>query len=29
VDYVFVNGVKAIDKGTKTGKLAARIIKKQ
>lgn len=29
MDYVFVNGVKAIDKGKKTGKLAGQIIKKQ
>lgn len=29
MDYVFVNGVKAIDNGKKTGKLAGRIIKKQ
>ena len=28
MDYVFVNGVKAIDKGVKTGKLAGQIIKK-
>ena len=29
MDYVFVNDVKAIDNGKKTGKLAGRIIKKQ
>jgi len=29
MDYVFVNGVKAVDKGKKTGNLAGKIIKKQ
>lgn len=29
MDYVFVNGIKAIDNGKKTGKLAGKIIKKQ